>query len=209
MNALPRGWTRPIRRLGTLWGVDPDSLLVESVESFRPGSVLDLGAGDGRNALFLARRGFAVTAVDAAPLALETLDAAAASEGLIVETELADLASYEVTRSYDNVVSTLTLHFLPQQAAVSLMRRLRVATVAGGINLISLLTRDGPVFERANGRGFWLAPGELAHGYRDWQVVAGRRRVITTRLTDDAGTPYRQPVDELLARKPTGGAAAK
>ncbi len=104
------------------WGVDPDSLLVESVESFRPGSVLDLGAGDGRNALFLARRGFAVTAVDAAPLALETLDAAAASEGLIVETELADLASYEVTRSYDNVVSTLTLHFLPQQAAVSLMR---------------------------------------------------------------------------------------
>src|SRR6266571_6776609 len=159
MNALPRGWTRPIRRLGTLWGVDPDSLLVESVESFRPGSVLDLGAGDGRNALFLARRGFAVTAVDAAPLALETLDAAAASEGLIVETELADLASYEVTRSYDNVVSTLTLHFLPQQAAVSLMRGLRKATLAGGINLISLFTRDGPVFERANGRGFWLAPG--------------------------------------------------
>ena len=56
-----------------------------------PGAVLDVAAGDGANALLLARRGFDVTAVDIAPSALARLGAAAAAEGLEVARRQADL----------------------------------------------------------------------------------------------------------------------
>lgn len=68
-----------------------EPFLVANAGALPPGSVLDLAAGDGRNALWLAARGFAVTAVDIAPTALARLEAAAGEAGLAVTTRLADL----------------------------------------------------------------------------------------------------------------------
>ncbi len=69
-------------------------------------------------ALFLARRGFRVVAVDVVDEALAELRSAAAAEGLPIETEHADIAAFPLTGTYGNVVCTYTLHFLaPEEAA--------------------------------------------------------------------------------------------
>jgi tellurite methyltransferase len=59
----------------------PEPFLVEQLKSLRPGHVLDVAAGCGRNALMLARAGFQVTAVDIAPTALLRLATQAAGQG--------------------------------------------------------------------------------------------------------------------------------
>ena len=69
----------------------PEPFLVAQAASLPPGPVLDLAAGDGRNALWLAARGVPVTALDIAPAALARLQAAAGQAGLAVATRLADL----------------------------------------------------------------------------------------------------------------------
>ena len=73
----------------------------------KPGTVLDLASGDGGSAVFLARQGFAVTAVDIAEEGLKRLDARAQAEQLSMRTFQFDLdatASLAELGQYDNIV---------------------------------------------------------------------------------------------------------
>jgi len=103
--------------------------------------------------------------------------------------------------TYANVVSTFTLHFLPSAAATDLVARAKERTAPGGCHLLSVFTKDGPLY-RAGSTAFWLEPGGLRGFYDDWEVLHEERRIIETVARDDAGNAYRQPTDELVARKP-------
>ena len=74
---------------------EPEPYLTAALSDVAPTTALDVAAGDGRNALWLARRGFAVTAVDVSPTAIARLEAAAAAEGLTVTGRVADLDAPE------------------------------------------------------------------------------------------------------------------
>ena len=69
----------------------PEPFLVRHFDALPPGPVLDAACGDGRNALWLAGRGRAVTAVDVAPAAVARLREAAVAAGLAVTARVADL----------------------------------------------------------------------------------------------------------------------
>lgn len=76
-------------------------------ETHAPGArVLDLGAGVGRHALALARQGFDVTALDAAPQGLAQLDASASDAGLNIETVVAGMTTLPFADgAFDHVLS--------------------------------------------------------------------------------------------------------
>jgi tellurite methyltransferase len=134
------------------WGSDADAFVVGHADALLPATVLDLGAGDGRNALFLARRGFRVVAVDLVEAALSTLHRRAADDGLAIETHRADIADFPLVEAYANVVSTVTLHFLAWDDAVELVSRAKEQTAPGGLHLLSLFTRTGRCTGRARPR---------------------------------------------------------
>ena len=69
----------------------PEPFLMREVAGLPDGPVLDVAAGDGRNALWLAAQGCAVTAVDIAPAAIAQLRAVASKRGLAIATRVADL----------------------------------------------------------------------------------------------------------------------
>lgn len=73
----------------------PESYLLRQAHLLPPGLVLDVAAGDGRNGLWLARQGRAVTAVDIASAAIVRLAARAQAEGLALTTRVADLDTAE------------------------------------------------------------------------------------------------------------------
>jgi tellurite methyltransferase len=183
------------------WGEEPDTFVVQHVEAFLPGSVLDLGAGDGRNALFLARAGFKVIAVDAVEGAITRLRRSASEAGLEVETHVGDIARFSFAPSYANVISTVTLHFLPKDEAPTIIARAKECTAQGGLHAVSLFTADGPL-HRPSSHAFWLEPGELRSYYEGWDVLHFERRVVTTAVKDERGQPFAQPLDELVVRKP-------
>ena len=99
-------WNRKYRlRTGAPKG--PDPFLVEARRWLRPGSVLDLACGDGRNSLYLATRGFAVTGIDIAEAGLERLQDAAEAHALVITTLQADLEAPDLVPDwglFDNVV---------------------------------------------------------------------------------------------------------
>lgn len=79
------------------YGTDPNDFLRSVTEQIKPDSeVLSLCEGEGRNAVFLAEKGFKVLGVDGSSIGLEKAKNLAQSRNVIIETLVSDLADYEI-----------------------------------------------------------------------------------------------------------------
>lgn len=99
--------------------------------------VLDLGCGQGRDALFLARLGHDVVAVDAAPHGIAALKQAAARDGLPVEPIVADITTYAPSGRFDLLLFDRILHMLSEADRHRVLRRLVPLLAPGGLVLIA------------------------------------------------------------------------
>lgn len=77
------------------YGKEPNAFLVEVQKYIPKGNVLCIAEGEGRNSVFLASKGYDVTAWDFAPSGLDKINKLAAERGVKVRTELHDLADVE------------------------------------------------------------------------------------------------------------------
>jgi 2-polyprenyl-3-methyl-5-hydroxy-6-metoxy-1,4-benzoquinol methylase len=128
-------WNRRHGEAGQLFGVDPNHFLVAEVDGLPPGRALDLACGAGRNDVWLAERGWTVTAVDFSDVAIETARRLAAERGVEVEWLVADVGEWEPpARAFDLVV-VLYLH-LPGEERGRIMRRAAAAVASGGTILV-------------------------------------------------------------------------
>lgn len=85
----------------------PEKSLVDNIEYFKVGSVLDIACGDGRNSMFLLEKGFEVTGVDFSSRALERLNRFANRKNYTVETKMIDLSDIGALSNigvFDNII---------------------------------------------------------------------------------------------------------
>jgi SAM-dependent methyltransferase len=123
-------WDRRYASVERVFRPEPDETLVELVSLLAPGNAVDLGAGEGRNSLWLASKGWHVVAVDASSVALECLGHLAAADGLVVDAVHADVAGY-----LDSIeVNTIDLVVL---AYVHPPWQLRVQLIAAAARIVS------------------------------------------------------------------------
>lgn len=116
-----------------LIGTDP--ALDEEVARLTPGRALDLGTGDGRNAVWLARRGWQVTAVDFSSVGLERARTLAEAQGVTITWTCADLLEWRPpARAFDLVV--LFFIHLPPDERREVHRAAAEAVNEGGTLLI-------------------------------------------------------------------------
>ncbi|WLQ66365.1 class I SAM-dependent methyltransferase [Streptomyces glycanivorans] len=113
----------------------PDENLVSALDRglIAPGRALDLGCGPGRNALFLASRGFEVDAVDLSPGAVAWAEERAAEAGADIRFRCGDaFAEGATTGPYDLIHDSGCLHHLPPHRRVSYLRLVERSLVPGG-----------------------------------------------------------------------------
>jgi len=84
-------WDERYRSSELVWSAGPNAFVAELLADLPPGRALDLAAGEGRNALWLAERGFEVEAVEFSSVALEKLRSLAEHRGVAVTCTLGDL----------------------------------------------------------------------------------------------------------------------
>jgi SAM-dependent methyltransferase len=87
-------WNDRYAERDLVWSAEPNRFLVAEAADLVPGTALDLGAGEGRNSLWLAERGWRVTAVDFSDVALSKGRRMADDRGLDIEWVVADLGVY-------------------------------------------------------------------------------------------------------------------
>ena len=99
-------WDARYAEPGYAFGEDANDFLVEHASLLPKGRVLCLAEGEGRNAVFLAKQGYTVTAVDASSVGLEKARQLAQKNNVEIETIQADLADFEIeAESWQGIVS--------------------------------------------------------------------------------------------------------
>jgi SAM-dependent methyltransferase len=130
-------WDERYRSRDALWSGDPNPQLVNEVSGLAPGTALDVGCGEGADAIWLAERGWRVTAVDISSVALERARAVKLSADVArrIEWLHRDLvAEAPPPASYD-LVSAQFMH-LPPAPRESLFRGLAASVKPGGSLLV-------------------------------------------------------------------------
>jgi len=142
---------------GFFLGPHPSPFLAEQIdwiEAHVPGrKAFDTACGEGRNSIFLARRGFAVTGVDISEEGLAKAARWATKEGVEIAFRQADLEEYEFTESYDLI---LNFNFLLR----NLIPKMVAALTPGGVIVFDTI-HDSPHLVGHHNKAFLLRPGEL------------------------------------------------
>ncbi|MEU3169818.1 bifunctional NAD(P)/FAD-dependent oxidoreductase/class I SAM-dependent methyltransferase [Streptosporangium sp. NPDC006930] len=120
-----------------IWSGNPNVVLVREITGVEPGSALDLGCGEGADAIWLARQGWRVTATDISGVALERAARHAASADV---TDLVDWQRHDLGVSFpEGVFDLVSAHFLHSPGDMPREKILRTAASAvapGGTLLI-------------------------------------------------------------------------
>jgi thioredoxin reductase/SAM-dependent methyltransferase len=126
-------WDERYRSSQGVWSGRPNAQLVTEVADLSPGTALDLGCGEGADAVWLAARNWRVTAVDWSPTALERAAAHAEAAGVagLVEWVAADLAGWAPAAATFDLVSAHFLHPTAEERP-ALLARLAGAVAPGG-----------------------------------------------------------------------------
>jgi SAM-dependent methyltransferase len=132
-------WDERYRSQAALWSGNPNRHLVAEVEDLTPATALDVGAGEGADAIWLAQRGWQVTAVDISTVALERAAGHVAQAGPAIAERIQwlhqDVLSWDPPRDRYDLVSSQYVH-LPTGLRRALFDRLASAVAPGGTLLI-------------------------------------------------------------------------
>ena len=179
-------WNRRYASHELLWSAGPNQFIEAELASLPPGPALDLAAGEGRNAIWLAGRGWRVHAVDFSDVALDRGRRLAGERGARIEWEQADLTVWSpAARAYDLVVVAY-LH-LPWDPMRSVLRRAADAVAPGGTFLLVGHDRrnltegyGGPSFAEA-----LYGPGDVSAELGDLRIE--RADTVERRVAVDGG----------------------
>jgi len=198
-------WEESYRRPGrmdTFGGGKPSQQVVDIVAKLPKGArTLDLGCGEGRQALYLARLGFEAVAVDISASGIAKVRDMAAAESLSVEAIECDMRDYTFPGRFDLIVCYGCLHLIHSHEWPRVIARMKAVTTAGGYNLTGAMTDKAP--EPEDQRGLWVGlfrEGELPAQYADWQVLEDKTFDFEHQHPD--GPRHRHTGESLVARKP-------
>ncbi|MGZ4664179.1 MAG: class I SAM-dependent methyltransferase [Frankiaceae bacterium] len=101
------GWDSRYQASDLVWGGEPNRFVAAEFTGATPGRALDLAAGEGRNAIWLAHAGWPVTAVDFSLVAIDRGRRLAERQGVTVDWVVADVHDYQPTpRAFDAVIAS-------------------------------------------------------------------------------------------------------
>lgn len=179
-------------------GKNPNSLLKKHIRLLPGKKALDIAAGEGQNAVFLAQQGFRVEAVDISPVGLAKARKLAGTMGVKIKAVQADLDDYQIgAGKYDLITN---FYFLDRR----LFPKIKKGLKKGGKVVFETYTTDHP---SASGEGqmnpkYLLKPNELLERFRDFRILYYREGVVR-----EGGR--RKAIASLIAEKTDSRSKAK
>jgi len=171
----------------------PSALLTGWLDDRPPGRALDLACGTGRHALFLAEKGWEVTAVDVSPRAIALAQEMARERGLKINWIVADLDTYALQGPYDLIV--ISFFYINRNLVSPIINALRKGGTLLYENHMLPPSASG---DEANKHRFHFKPGELGQLFQGLQVIRYEER----RVEGKDGRP--SCLASLVAQKENG-----
>lgn len=194
------------RRYGTedyYWGITPNSLCFEIMKlrpPVKPLRVLDIGCGEGKDAIFLARNGYDVTAFDLSEAGIEKGKKLAEKCNTYVNFFKADLTDFRVSEYYDIIFCSGVFHFIKSEIRKEITANLKKYTSPGGIHTINVFVKK-PFMEAAPDKDIYRFPwksGELFLLYHDWKLCKTEEIIFKC---NSGGIPHEHCMDIMIAER--------
>jgi SAM-dependent methyltransferase len=202
-----KAWNQRYEGSQLVWSAAPNIWVERLTADLPAGTVLDIAAGEGRNALWLAGRGWHATAADFSAVALQRVRSLAeeqlGADSARVVTLEADVETWvPQERSYDLVLVVYLQ--IPKQQRRPIMRAAAEAVAPGG----TLLVVGHDLANLTSGYGgpqdpaVLYTPGDIVADIEPARLVILRAETATRSLTDDRGQPAEALDALVLARRP-------
>ncbi|MBO9599019.1 MAG: class I SAM-dependent methyltransferase, partial [Cohnella sp.] len=162
--------------------------------------LLDIGCGEGKDAVFFARNGYEVTAFDVSDAGIEKTRRLADQAGVHVNVFKADIQDYRLTTSFDILFSSGALHYLKPELREELFANYKRFTNEDGMHVLNVFVHKpfiAPPPEKEPNAHKWYS-GELLSLYRDWLIEDSSEIVFDC---NSSGVPHRHAMAKIIARK--------
>lgn len=180
------GWDERYATSEYVWRLGPNQFVEEHLAGVEPGDAIDLGAGEGRNAVWLAEQGWQVTAVDFSEVGLDKARRLASDRGVQLTTERADVRSWRPAAPVDLVL--LAYLQLPDDERLEVLNTVRDWLRPGGTVLV--IAHDRRNVDHGHGgpptAGVCYDPDETAAALAPLHIE--RRGTVERHVDTDHGT---------------------
>ncbi len=134
--------------------------------------VLDVGCGEGQNAIYLTKQGYHVDAFDLSEHGIAKVNDRCEVSGVKLNAFIAELTEYEFEQNYDVIISFGTLHFVRKSEWKRFINEAKEHTNDGGIHIIQLFTDVVPASDYIAPFAVGLARDEeIKELYVDWEIL--------------------------------------
>lgn len=186
------------------WGLEPAGFLDSLIEaSGKPASeltVLDIGCGEGKDAVYMAQKGCKVTAFDITESGIRKTERLAESRGVTVNAFVADINDFEVEDQFDIVYSTGTIQYLFDENIEEFFKKINKITKIGGIAYFNVFV-DKPFLELPpdwdREEKMWKT-GQLFTYFGDWKIHTVNEVIFED---NSGGVKHYHCMDTVMAEK--------
>lgn len=198
-------------------GLKPDSTLEKYLAKFPKGKAIDIGAGGGRNSIFLAENGFEVEAIDKVKKRLEKIKNLAKEHKLKIKTKKCDINKFKFEKNkYSLIVATHSLDFLKKNEVYLILNKIKESVMTNGFVYLSVFSVKDPMYklimekeiEQIEENTFYLpkhktyrhffTQKELQEKFKKFKIILLKQKQI---LDKEHDKPHYHNIIELLAQK--------
>jgi 2-polyprenyl-3-methyl-5-hydroxy-6-metoxy-1,4-benzoquinol methylase len=209
-------WEDGYKNIKQLWGVEPDLKLIQYFDLIKKGYVLDLGIGEGRNALPFAISGFNIEGVDISETALNQCKEEFEKINININLTCSDLRNYNINKNnYTLIIASNVLNFFKKEEIEIIIQNMKAGLKEEGIIYLSVFSTLDPkfhtlqaTFESVEENTFYVknretyihyfTKEEITGYFSDFEIIS----VIESFEYDDShGSPHYHGGIELMVRK--------
>ncbi len=182
----------------------PSQILSLVWKNFLPGSkVLDLGCGQGSDALFLVKNNFLVTAIDSSDVAINQIKIKK-DEFKLDNLELicGDISDFDIKKNkYQVIICRNVLNFLDKDKALKILNNLQNNIQKGSYIIVEIFTKNDPSFVSDNKFASYFEEQELLNIFSGYKIFYYLENIILDSGHPGFSNPHKHGVARIIAQK--------
>ncbi|HVJ47600.1 methyltransferase domain-containing protein [Desulfitobacterium sp.] len=185
------------------WGVEPSKMCLRVLKLLPPSThlkLLDIGCGEGKDAVFFARNGYDVTAYDISDAGLEKAKRLADNVGVQVKVFKADILDFRLDTRFDILFSSGVFHYIKPQLREEILSNYKQFTNPNGLHVLNVFVNKpfiAPAPEKEPTACNWTS-GEIFTHYHDWLIQECSEVIFDC---NSSGIPHQHAMNKIIAQK--------
>ncbi|MWV42535.1 methyltransferase domain-containing protein [Paenibacillus sp. HJL G12] len=196
-------YEKEYKRSDYYWGFEPNSVCYKVIQLMPPNKqikLLDIGCGEGKDAVFFARNGYDVSAFDVSSAGVEKTQNLAEKVGVKVNVFQADVLDFRLNSYYDIIYSSGVLHYIKPEYRSEIFDNYKEFTNKNGLHILNVFVDKpfiAPPPENEPNAYRWHS-GELLSYYNDWFFQDSSEVVFDC---NSSSIPHQHAMTKIIAKK--------